>query len=61
MAGYDRDAGIGADAAAATIAQRHLDWDAARADAEVEAYRAFVARRRAPVAALAQRAAISRA
>jgi glycerol-3-phosphate dehydrogenase len=53
MAGYDRDAGIGADVAAAAIARRHLGWDAARADAEVAAYRAFVARRRSPVAALA--------
>ncbi|HET7093680.1 MAG TPA: glycerol-3-phosphate dehydrogenase C-terminal domain-containing protein, partial [Thermomicrobiales bacterium] len=60
MAGYDRDAGIGADMAAAALAQRHLGWDAARAQAEVAAYRAFVARRRSPVAALDERTALAR-
>jgi hypothetical protein len=52
MAGYGRNAGIGADVAAATIARRHLSWDAARAEDEVASYRAFVVRRRWPVAAL---------
>ncbi|HEU5431468.1 MAG TPA: glycerol-3-phosphate dehydrogenase/oxidase [Thermomicrobiales bacterium] len=61
MAGYDRDAGIGADVAAADVARRHLGWNEARVAAEVTAYRAFVARRRSPVAALEERAAVSHA
>ena len=46
MAGLGPDAGIGADTAAARIARDTLGWDAARADAEVDAYRRWVSRYR---------------
>lgn len=46
MAGLGPDAGIGADLAAAAIARLALGWDAARAEAEVAAYRKWVARYR---------------
>ena len=46
MTGLGPDAGIGADIAAAKIARDTLDWDAARVDAEVDAYRRWVSRYR---------------
>ena len=46
MTGLGPDAGIGADVAAARIARDTLDWDAAKADAEVNAYRRWVSRYR---------------
>jgi glycerol-3-phosphate dehydrogenase len=44
MIGLGPRAGIGPDRAAADIATRHLGWDADRAAAEVEAFRAHVER-----------------
>jgi glycerol-3-phosphate dehydrogenase len=44
MTGLGPDAGIGADVAAAKIARDTLDWDAAKVDAEVDAYRRWVRR-----------------
>ena len=44
MVGLGPEVGLGADAAAAGIAQRYLGWDVARAEREVAAYRAYVAR-----------------
>jgi glycerol-3-phosphate dehydrogenase len=44
MTGLGPDAGIGADSAAAQIARDVLGWDAAKADAEVDAYRRWVSR-----------------
>ena len=44
MVGMGPAVGIGADVAAAQIAERHLGWDAERAAREVAAYRAFVHR-----------------
>ena len=44
MTGLGPNAGIGADAAAAQVARDTLGWDAARADAEVDAYRRWVSR-----------------
>jgi glycerol-3-phosphate dehydrogenase len=46
MSGLGPDAGIGADIAAARIARDTLGWDAAKADAEVNAYRHWVSRYR---------------
>jgi glycerol-3-phosphate dehydrogenase len=46
MTGLGPDAGIGADIAAAKIARETLDWDAARVDAEVDAYRRWMSRYR---------------
>ena len=46
MVGLGPDVGIGADLAAAAIAQSALGWDTARAEAEVAAYRNWVARYR---------------
>jgi glycerol-3-phosphate dehydrogenase len=44
MVGLGPDAGIGADVAAAKVARDTLGWDAAKVDAEVEAYRRWVSR-----------------
>lgn len=44
MTGLGADAGIGADLAAAQIARKTLGWDAAKAEAEVDAYRQWVTR-----------------
>jgi glycerol-3-phosphate dehydrogenase len=44
MVGLGPDAGIGADVAAAEVARETLGWDAAKADAEVGAYRRWVSR-----------------
>jgi glycerol-3-phosphate dehydrogenase len=44
MTGLGADAGIGADIAVAQIARETLGWDAARAEAEVDAYRRWVSR-----------------
>jgi len=44
MVGLGPDVGIGPDAVAAAVAQRHLGWDAARGEREVAAYRDHVAR-----------------
>jgi glycerol-3-phosphate dehydrogenase len=46
MTGLGPDAGIGADVAAARIARHALGWDAAKVDAEVNAYRGWVSRYR---------------
>jgi glycerol-3-phosphate dehydrogenase len=46
MVGLGPDAGIGADVAAATIARDAFDWDTAKLDAEVGAYRQWVRRYR---------------
>ena len=46
MAGLGPDVGIGADFAAAAIAQSAFGWDNARSEAEVAAYRMWVARYR---------------
>lgn len=46
MTGLNANAGIGADVAAAQIARSTLGWDAARAAAEVGAYRRWVSRYR---------------
>jgi len=46
MTGLGPDAGIGADVAAAKIARDTLGWDAAKVDAEVDAYRHSVSRYR---------------
>ena len=46
MTGLGPDAGIGADVAAARIARDALGWDAAKVDAEVDAYRRWVSRYR---------------
>ncbi|MCC2628019.1 MAG: dependent oxidoreductase [Thermomicrobiales bacterium] len=46
MTGLGPDAGIGADIVAARIARDTLGWDAAKADAEVDAYRRWVSRYR---------------
>ena len=46
MVGLGPDAGIGADVAAAEIARAALDWDTAKVDAEVDAYRHWVRRYR---------------
>jgi len=46
MTGLGPDAGIGADVAAAKIARDALGWDAAKADAEINAYRRWVSRYR---------------
>ncbi len=51
MVGLGPDLALGADEAAAAVACRHLGWDAARAAAEIAAYRAGVARFRPPVPA----------
>jgi glycerol-3-phosphate dehydrogenase len=51
MTGLGPDAGIGADVAAATIARDTLGWDAAKVDAEVNAYRRWVSRYRPRVLA----------
>ncbi len=44
MVGLGPRMGIGADVAAAAVAKRHLGWDQARADREVDAYRAALSR-----------------
>ncbi len=44
MLGLDPDLGVGADRAAAAVAERHLGWSEARAHAEVDAYRAHLDR-----------------
>ncbi|MGH2561388.1 MAG: glycerol-3-phosphate dehydrogenase [Thermomicrobiales bacterium] len=44
MAGLGPRMAVGADEAAAALAQRHLGWDADRAAREVAAYRAYLAR-----------------
>jgi glycerol-3-phosphate dehydrogenase len=46
MTGLGPDAGIGADVAAAKIARNTLGWDAAKVEAEVDAYRRWVSRYR---------------
>ena len=43
MVGLGPRCAVGADVAAAAVAVRHLGWDAARAAAEVAAYRAELA------------------
>jgi glycerol-3-phosphate dehydrogenase len=44
MVGYNEHAGLGADEAAARVAQQHLGWTPERAAQEVTDYRAYVAR-----------------
>jgi glycerol-3-phosphate dehydrogenase len=44
MIGLAPHAGVGPDAAAAAVAQRHLGWDDEHARREVAAYRAYIAR-----------------
>jgi glycerol-3-phosphate dehydrogenase len=44
MVGLEPGHGVGADAVAAAIAQRHLGWDEARANDEVLQYRAYLER-----------------
>ena len=44
MVGLNRNAGIGADEAAARIAQKHLGWTEERATREVEDYREYIKR-----------------
>ena len=44
MVGMGASAGIGADEAAAQLAQKHLGWSEARAASEVAAYRAYLTR-----------------
>jgi glycerol-3-phosphate dehydrogenase len=44
MVGLGPRMAIGADRAAAGVAQRHLGWDQARADREVDAFRAYLER-----------------
>jgi len=44
MSGLGASAGIGPDEAVGKVAQAELRWDAARADQEVAAYRAWVTR-----------------
>ena len=46
MVGLGRDAGIGADVAAAKVARDTLGWDPGKVDAEVDAYRHWVSRYR---------------
>jgi len=46
MTGLGPDAGIGVDVAAAKIARDALGWDAAKVDAEINAYRRWVSRYR---------------
>jgi len=46
MVGLGPEAGVGADEAAAAVAQRTLGWDDARAEREVAAYRRYVERLR---------------
>lgn len=46
MIGYGRRAGIGADSAAADLAQRHVGWSEERAREEVESYRSYMRRYR---------------
>jgi hypothetical protein len=44
MTGLGPDAGVGADVAAARVAGDTFGWDAAKVDAEVDAYRRWVSR-----------------
>ncbi len=44
MTGLGPDAGVGADVAAAEVARDLLGWDAAKVDAEIDAYRRWVSR-----------------
>ncbi|MFN8590901.1 MAG: glycerol-3-phosphate dehydrogenase/oxidase [Thermomicrobiales bacterium] len=46
MIGWGPSAGVGADRAAASVAREVLGWDAERAEAEVQAYRRWIARYR---------------
>ncbi len=44
MVGMGPTVGLGDDAAAARVAERHLGWDAGRVAREIAAYRAYVER-----------------
>jgi glycerol-3-phosphate dehydrogenase len=57
MVGLGARMAVGADRAAADVARRHLGWDEGRADREVAAYRAYLARFRPKVLLLEATAA----